>query len=101
MSPRGVERGSFRPIPMGSVRQRAQPNPERPAKPATPLGPRCNGDAAHPVAEARLQSHWFRAVVLPHVGSVRHFAVSREADPAHSSSRNPAGPFVGAAYLER
>jgi hypothetical protein len=67
----------------------------------TPLGSRGNGEAAFPAAEAIVPSPGGPAVVVPHLGSVRLLAVSREADPADSSSRQPAGPVVGGAPSAR
>lgn len=52
---------------------------------ASACGSPCVGPFA--AAEATLQSHWCPAIVLPHVGSVRLFAVSYKADPAHGSSK--------------
>ena len=70
-------------------------------EPVTPLGPRGNGGAAHPAVEAKLRSHLFPAVALLHVGSARPCPKSREADPAHGNSRNPAGPVVGVSHSAR
>ena len=42
-----------------------------------------------------------RPLLERHAGSVRPFAASREADPAHGSSRNHAALFVGVPHSGR